>query len=254
MRLLVSVRNASETTRALQGGADIIDAKEPARGSLGAVDGPVLRKIADALSGGLPLSVALGDAITPSDVDRAVSSLELARLQTAYLKVGFAGLRDGMRIRETIRRLTEAAAELPSRPRVIAVAYADHRQAGSPAPFTVATLAGSAGADGILLDTWTKDGTDVFAWMPLPILKEWTALGGRLGLGVAVAGSITKDSMAKALESQPDIVGVRGAACEGGRSGSVSTARVRTLKALLELGRNATVGPIDAAPSHATNP
>jgi (5-formylfuran-3-yl)methyl phosphate synthase len=252
MRLLVSVRSANETTRALQGGADIIDAKEPARGSLGAVDGAVLREIADALSGGLPLSVALGDAGTLDDVNRAVASLE--RLQTAYLKVGFAGLRDGIRVRDTIRRLAQAAAELPSRPRVIAVAYADHRPAGSPEPFTVATLAGSAGADGVLLDTWTKDGTDVFAWMPLPILKEWTAASRRLGLGVAVAGSITKYSMATALESQPDIVGVRGAACEGGRSGSVSVDRVRALKALLELGRNATFRPAGAAQSHTTSP
>ena len=254
MRLLVSVRSASEATRALEGGADIIDAKEPARGSLGAVESSVLREIADALSGALPLSVALGDAATPDDVNRAVASLELARLQTAYLKVGFAGLRDGIRVRDTIRRLAQAAAELPSRPRVIAVAYADHRPAGSPEPFTVATLAGSAGADGVLLDTWTKDGTDVFAWMPLPMLKEWTAVSRRLGLRVALAGSITKDSMATALESQPDIVGVRGAACEGGRSGSLSADHVRALKALLELGRNATFRRAEAAQSHATSP
>jgi len=254
MRLLVSVRSASEAIRALQGGADIIDAKEPARGSLGAVDGPVLREIADALSGGLPLSVALGDAVTPSDVDRAVASLDLARVQTDYLKVGLARLHDGSTVRDTIGRLAQVAAELPTRPRVIAVAYADHREAGSPEPFTVARVAGAAGADGVLLDTWTKDGRDVFAWMPRSILMEWTAAARCMGLGVAVAGSITKDTMATALEVQPDIVGVRGAACDGGRSGSVSTARVRTLKALVELGRNATFRPADAAPYHSTSP
>jgi (5-formylfuran-3-yl)methyl phosphate synthase len=254
MRLLVSVRSASEAIRALQGGADIIDAKEPARGSLGAVDGAVLREIADALSGGLPLSVALGDAVTPSDVERAVASLELARVQTAFLKVGFAGLDDDSKVRDTIGRLAQVAAELPSRPRVIAVAYADHRQAGSPEPFTVARLAAAAGADGILLDTWTKDGTDVFAWMPPSILKEWTAAGRPLGLGVAVAGSITQDTMATVLQVEPDIVGVRGAACDGGRSGSVSVVRVRGLKALLELRRNATFRPAGAVPSHSTSP
>ena len=35
MRLLVSVRSAEEVSAALAGGADIIDAKEPERGSLG---------------------------------------------------------------------------------------------------------------------------------------------------------------------------------------------------------------------------
>src|SRR4051812_47948913 len=42
MELLVSVRSAKEVEAALAGGADIIDAKEPSRGSLGAVSPKVL--------------------------------------------------------------------------------------------------------------------------------------------------------------------------------------------------------------------
>ena len=44
MRLLVSVRSADEVAAAMAGGADIIDAKEPARGSLGAVDAATLAR------------------------------------------------------------------------------------------------------------------------------------------------------------------------------------------------------------------
>ena len=47
MRLLVSVRSAAEVAAALAGGADIIDAKEPSRGGLGAVDPEDLEAIAD---------------------------------------------------------------------------------------------------------------------------------------------------------------------------------------------------------------
>ena len=43
MRLLVSVRSAAEARAALSGGADIIDAKEPSLGSLGAVGPLALR-------------------------------------------------------------------------------------------------------------------------------------------------------------------------------------------------------------------
>jgi len=42
MRLLVSVRDASEARAALAGGAGIIDAKEPLNGPLGAVSSDVL--------------------------------------------------------------------------------------------------------------------------------------------------------------------------------------------------------------------
>ena len=57
MRLLVSVRSAEEVSAALAGGADIIDAKEPARGSLGRVTPAVLSAIAARTPASVPLSV-----------------------------------------------------------------------------------------------------------------------------------------------------------------------------------------------------
>ena len=49
MRLLVSVADAAEARAALAGGADIIDAKEPRHGALGAVAPDVLRAIRNAV-------------------------------------------------------------------------------------------------------------------------------------------------------------------------------------------------------------
>ena len=45
MRLLVSVTSAAEASAALAGGADVIDAKDPRRGALGAVSPQTLRAI-----------------------------------------------------------------------------------------------------------------------------------------------------------------------------------------------------------------
>ena len=45
-KLLVSVRTIEEARAALAGGADIIDIKEPTRGSLGRADEAVLTSIA----------------------------------------------------------------------------------------------------------------------------------------------------------------------------------------------------------------
>lgn len=45
MRLLVSVRDAGEARAALAGGAEIVDAKDPARGSIGAVSPEALQGI-----------------------------------------------------------------------------------------------------------------------------------------------------------------------------------------------------------------
>src|SRR5690349_2021023 len=76
MRLLVSVRSAQEVEAAVEGGAEIIDAKEPMRGSLGAVDAAELARIADAVPDGMPFSMALGDLATPVG---AATRMELVR-------------------------------------------------------------------------------------------------------------------------------------------------------------------------------
>ncbi len=242
MRLLVSVRSSIEATRALEGGADIVDAKEPTRGSLGAVDGETLRAIAGGLAGGAPLSVALGDVADPDQMDAVIAGLALGELWTDYLKVGFAGVGDATRAASTLARLVVRARSLPGCPQVVVVAYADHLESGSLEPFAISALAETSGAQGLLLDTWTKDGRDLFAWVSPPLLKEWVTRARRGGMTVAVAGSLRADTITTALATQPDIVGVRGAACEGGRAGSVAAFRVRSLKAAMV----GFVSPLDA--------
>ena len=76
MRLLVSVRSAAEVGPALAGGADIIDAKEPGRGSLGAGDRPtVLGR--DRCSGPAPdrLQRCIGRLREPGRGPEAITSL-----------------------------------------------------------------------------------------------------------------------------------------------------------------------------------
>src|SRR5256886_15471281 len=62
MRLLVSVRGPVEARAALAGGADVIDAKDPARGALGAVSAERLAAIRRTGGAVRPVSAALGDA------------------------------------------------------------------------------------------------------------------------------------------------------------------------------------------------
>ena len=69
MQLLVSVANAIEARQALEGGADLIDAKDPSAGALGAVSLDALRQIRDAVSGRCVVSAALGDAIEEEGIE-----------------------------------------------------------------------------------------------------------------------------------------------------------------------------------------
>jgi len=60
-KLLVSVRDAAEARAALVGGADLIDVKEPSRGSLGRAEADTIAAVAHAVGGRTPVSAALGE-------------------------------------------------------------------------------------------------------------------------------------------------------------------------------------------------
>jgi uncharacterized protein (UPF0264 family) len=242
MRLLVSVRSAAEVAAAARGGADIVDAKEPALGSLGAVSLPVLRAIAEALPAEIPLSVALGDPADLRTAAEAVTALDaLPRpRREVYVKLGLAGVHDPDRARALIGSAVAVAVGATARPRVVVVAYADHEQAGVPAPEAVAQLAAEAGAYGVLIDTYSKGGGDLLSWLDLAALRAWAADARARGLLVALAGSLSGETLGRLAGVPADVVGVRGAACEGGRGGWVSEARVRALREALDGPRAAT--------------
>ena len=233
MRLLVSVRSAAEVLPALAGGADIIDAKEPSRGSLGPVTRTTLGEIAAAVPRHLPLSVALGDLAEGADITAAVAEVlrAVGERGELYLKLGLAGTSAGKA--ESLAAAAVDAARRAWGARVILVAYADHAAAHSPTPEDVLRATDGARAHGILLDTFRKDGRDLFLHIEESALGAWVgraALAGRL---VALAGSLDRRGVRRAAFMGADVVGVRTAACAGGREGVVTEANVRELKAVL---------------------
>jgi uncharacterized protein (UPF0264 family) len=236
MELLVSVRSAAEVGAALTGGADIIDAKEPGRGPLGAVSPEVLGEIVARVPRQVSVSVALGDHSNPEEVVSVVTSLKLSRRPAPlYLKLGFAGVRSEDRIERMIVTAVAAASESAAVPRVIAVAYADASRAGTAPPDSIRWLATRAGAAGILLDTHTKDGIGLLRWMEPEPLKLWVGKARGAGLITALAGGLRLDDLELAFAASPDVLGVRGSACTGGRGGRVNPLQVRALRHRLDL-------------------
>jgi uncharacterized protein (UPF0264 family) len=60
-----------------------------------------------------------------------------------------------------------------------------------------------------------------------------------LGLMTALAGALGPADLERACRLGVDLVGVRGTACDGGRRGKVSAARVRALRSALGLSEPA---------------
>jgi (5-formylfuran-3-yl)methyl phosphate synthase len=230
MPLLVSVRSAEEVSAALAGGADIIDAKEPARGSLGAVDPEVLWAIAARTPWSVPLSVALGDCATEAEVRRAVRAVRLPkRSAPVYLKLGFAGSASLERVRRLLRAAVATATSSVLDPDIVGVAYADHRARGTLSPEDVLRAAAAARVTGLLIDTFRKDGRGLLDHLPLARLSALAQRARAAGLLFAVAGSLDPAAISR-VAPIADVVGVRGAACQGGRAGTVTAERVAELR------------------------
>lgn len=226
-RLLVSVRSRAEAIEALAGGADILDVKEPARGSLGMADAVSICEIAEAVreaGAATSLSVALGELIDWDDQTDAVTLPE----EVTFAKLGMSGLTDGEDWRSLWRATRKRFDQRRSLPlRWVAVAYADSEVARSPSIDDVATAAVEAGCAGLLIDTFAKTGQSLGDLQSLSQLRKFAERCHAAGLFLAIAGSLKVTDLPALCGVNADIVAIRSAACERhDRKGTISATRV----------------------------
>ena len=226
-KLLVSVRNVAESQAAILGGADIVDLKEPARGPLGPVDPATLAAVLDQVGAAAPVSAAWGELLDwrPNLVSCLTSSV--ARLR--FLKVGLAGC--ATRPAQWHAAWDAARRETPPGVALTPVAYADAATAESPSPRAAIDWAGAAGCRTMLIDTFRKDAGNLADHCLEEELCELVAAARRLRIRLGLAGSLAGQTFARVVGLGPALVGVRGAACRGGRQGVVDAALVGELAA-----------------------
>ncbi len=235
-QLLVSVRNADEAREALDGGADIIDVKEPAHGPLGPATREVIGEvlaITRARRPGVLVSAACGEVC--ESMDSAPQSLPPG---LAFAKLGFAQLvdrscwgDDWKTVRAALTHAEDCAL------RWIAVIYADHQRAGSPPPQAVVRAAAATGCAGVLIDTFDKQSPALLEQMPVPQLADLVQEVHERGMMFAAAGRLTGEDFCR-LPDAINIVAVRSAACrEGDRLQAVCSERVAGLVEALRLRR-----------------
>jgi uncharacterized protein (UPF0264 family) len=225
--LLVSVRSAAEVVAALDGGADIIDVKEPAKGALAPAEAEVVAAVLDAVDGRVPVSAALGEW-SPNAITEAHWHLELP-LQ--YVKWGLAGYAHTPGWGED---LLDTRRELPIGTEMVMVAYADWERAKSVPPAEVAKFAKRFRFKAFLLDTWGKDGKTLLDFMTAKEVAELVDGLKRVYTTVAVGGSLRPEQLKQLKGVVPDYFAVRTSACAASkRDGAIDATRVRKWKELL---------------------
>ena len=229
--LLVSVRDASEAVSALNGGADVVDIKDPEQGPLGRASSERMREIATACSSQLKhttLSAALGEAVE-FEHGLAVRLPE----EISLAKMGLSDLADN---RDWRSLWTDAMASVDSHRssplKWVAVAYADEDAANAPSWRDIldCVLANSS-ICGMLFDTWSKSSGSLLDFRTSDELAEAAERLRATNRFLAVAGRLKISDLGQIGHSDFDIFAVRSAACINfDRRLSVETSRVRQLK------------------------
>jgi uncharacterized protein (UPF0264 family) len=220
--LLVSVRDVEEARQAVLGGADLIDVKEPARGSLGRADDRVIAAVIAEVAGRRPVSAALGDLLPGISVD-VVPGL-------AFAKWGLADSA-GTPWQE---RLREAARALPAGCQPVAVAYADALAARAPLPAAVCDFACTQRWP-LLIDTFEKTGKSLLDHLDMDELAQLGRCCRAAAIPLALAGSLSQADIARLRPLEPDWFAVRTAACrDGQRTGPICAIQVRKLVQTLQ--------------------
>ncbi len=205
-KLLVSVRSGNEAVAASEGGAAVIDVKEPLNGPLGRAGYDVWREVRMATPPDILLSLALGELgdWTDSEIESVPAD---ACSGFAFRKIGLAQSTADWaeclaRFRSTFDSTQSEAASW------VAVVYLDWRVASAPPPDSIVSEAlGNANCRGVLFDTWHKK-----AERTAVDFTSWKPLFGRVRDSrrfIALAGSLDARAIEAISVLEPDIFAVR---------------------------------------------
>ncbi len=223
--LLVSVRSGWEARQAVEGGADLVDVKEPARGALGSAEPTVWGQVAAEVAGRVPTSVALGEL---HEAECAADSTPLAAFQ--FAKLGLAGCRNRP---DWLQRWARRLQALPAHVTPVAVVYADWVAAESPRPEEILERAVELRCGVALFDTCDKTRGDLLDHLGQTELTRLSRRARHGGLRLVLGGGLVPATIRKVLTLEPDYIAVRGAVCRGDRAGDLDAGLVRRLQILV---------------------
>ena len=239
---LASVTGASEARLCAELGADIIDAKNPAQGALGALPGERVRAIRAAVPAAVPVSATIGDPTDDPDCAAAAARF-MAAAGADIIKVGFWPQENNeARVARRLGALSLA------RVRFVAVLLVDRGL-----DLALLSPLRDAGFAGIMVDTADKRAGALPERLSDDALAKFVNAVQSQGLFAGLAGSLGAGHVPRLLGLGPDVLGFRGGLCrDGARTGGIDAEAVRAVRAAMP--RLGAAEPCRTAPTGAMAP
>ena len=250
MMLMVSVQGLTEALEALAGGADIVDVKNLQEALVGSAKPGVVKEVRDAVPPEHHASVTLG--VVPNQVGTVAMAVYTAgALNATSVKVGFMNSEYDQAV-EILQASREALNGFDTK--LIGSLFADNGLYEGLDPDLMVRLGVDGRCDGFLIDTLTKDGRNLFDFIPEARLREMVFEGKQLGMSTALSGHLRLDDLDELARINPDIVGVRGAVCsKGDRVNGVHREPVAEFKRQIELRQTGEIDVLDSDMAASSN-
>jgi dihydroneopterin aldolase len=220
---LASVKNVEEAKIVREGGADIIDVKDPGKGAFGAVTIDTIEAIVAALGGSRPISAVVGDQPMNPELIVAAAA-RVAGTGVNYIKVGLFN-HDLHRMAACVQALAPLARKI----KIVAVLFADEKP-----DFAIVPVIAQSGLVGVMLDTAKKTAGRLLDHLDIATLQEFVDRASRHRLLSGLAGSLEWPDVPRLLLLAPDFLGFRRALCAAGeRNAVIDTQAVAILRQLI---------------------
>jgi hypothetical protein len=213
VKILISPNSPSEAKVAWECGADIIDIKNIHEGSLGASFPWVIREVIERIPDQCArFSATLGDLpFKPGTASLAALGAVVSGVH--YVKAGLHGPKSKTEGVKLMGAVVRTCKDYNPAVQVVAAGYADYRRFGGLDPQTLIAVAAESGADMVLVDTFFKDGNNLFDAMTEDEIGHFVEQAHRNRLKAGLAGSLRLEHLPTLVAAGADVIGVRGAVC-----------------------------------------
>ena len=205
-KLLVSFKNLYEISNEVLDEIDILDLKNPEKGSIGSWSKQGIRKATSKFGRKKKISATLGDIMDTQNLLKRLNDFD--KLDLCFIKFGLFSFGNA-NLLERIKLIGEKKYHTE----LVCVIFVDDKRTVS---FTLKNLEFFKifGIKYLLLDTFKKNDKDLLSFCNEPFLRKFINECKGYKIRVGLAGKIKEKQIPFLINLKPDIIGLRSAVCE----------------------------------------
>ena len=221
-KFLISVKNSQEITDEIVQDVDIIDLKDPSKGSIGAWQISEIKKARLFLKSRIKISATLGDIFDNCEFKSKLKKFDFLNLN--FLKFGLLS-----NSKNKLFEKLEIVWSIKPKTNCVCVVFADQFLSLDTVIHEL-ELFKYYGVNTILIDTFKKNQGDLLEICEITFLKKFIIKCKKIGLDVGLAGGIKESQIPKLIRLQPSILGFRSAVCkENARYYELDSSKIKRL-------------------------